>query len=139
MIFLLRMRRNPINSTFGFKMDLKIGFLVPKTYMHVKLGLKTAFQWHFPPFFLILLLRMRRSTISSTSGFKMDQKIGYLVPKNIYTGEIRPYNCTLRAFPAVFRDFVTAHAQKHHLFYFRFQNGPQIRIPRAEKHIDAGN
>jgi hypothetical protein len=40
---------------------------------------------------------------------------------------------------AVFRDFITAHAQKHHLFYFRFQNGPQVRISRVEKHVARAN
>jgi len=29
--------------------------------------------------------------------------------------------------------------RKNHLFYFRFQNGPQIRTPRTEKHILARN
>ncbi len=42
----------------------------------------------------------------------MDLRFGFLVPKNIYTREIRPSNYILRAFFAVFRDFVTAHAQK---------------------------
>ena len=61
-----------------------------------------------------LLLRMRRNTLNSTSGFKIDLKFGFLVPKNIYMREIRPSNCILGAFFAVFRYFVTAHAQKHH-------------------------
>jgi hypothetical protein len=39
----------------------------------------------FLPFFMILSLRMRRNTINSTSGFKMDLKFRLLVPKNIYT------------------------------------------------------
>ena len=60
----------------------------PRTEKHIytrNLGLKTAFEWHFSPFFVILLLRMRRNTINSTSGFKMDLKFGLPVPKNIYT------------------------------------------------------
>jgi len=44
----------------------------------------------FYAFFVILLLRMRRNTINSTSGFKMDLKFGFLVPKNIYMCEIMP-------------------------------------------------
>ena len=34
-------------------------------------------------------------------------------------------------------NFIIAHAQKHHYYYFRFKNRPQIRIPRVEKHIGA--
>jgi hypothetical protein len=58
----------------------------PRTEKHGytrKLSLKTAFEWDFSPFFLILLLRMRRNTISSTSGFKMDLKFELPVPKNM--------------------------------------------------------
>ncbi len=33
---------------------------------------------------MFLLLRMRRNTINSTSGFKMELKFGFPVPKNIY-------------------------------------------------------
>jgi len=33
---------------------------------------------------------MRRNTINATSGFKMDLKFGFPVPKNIYTPGIRP-------------------------------------------------
>ena len=39
----------------------------------------------FFAFFVILSLRMRKNTINSTFGFKMDLKFGLLVPKNIYT------------------------------------------------------
>ena len=45
------------------------------------------------------------------------------------------YSVILKAFC----DFVTAHAQKHQLYYFWFQNGPQIRVPRAEIHMHVGN
>ena len=64
--------------------------------------------------FVILLLRMRRNTINSTSGFKMGLKFGFLVPKNIHMREINPSNRILWRFFAVFRDFITAHAQKRH-------------------------
>ncbi len=64
--------------------------------------------------FVIFLLRMRRNTISSTSGFKMDLNFGFAVLKNLYTREIRRLNCILRTFYGVFRDFFTAYAQKHH-------------------------
>ena len=37
-------------------------------------------------------------------------------------------------FRGVLRDFITAHAQKHHYYYFRFEIGPQIRIHLVEKH-----
>ena len=85
-----------------------------KTYKHEKLGHQTAFYGHFPPFFVILSLRMRRNITKSTFGFKMHLKFGFLMPKNIYAREMRPPNCSLRAFSVVFREFVTAHAQKHH-------------------------
>jgi hypothetical protein len=99
------------------------------------LGLKTAFQGQFLPFFMILSLRMRRNTINSTSGFKMDLKFGLRVPKNMYIRGTRALKLHLKGIFSIFRNFITAHAQKHHLFYFRFQNGPQIRTPRTEKHI----
>jgi len=35
--------------------------------MHGKLGLNTAFYWHFRRFFVIFVLCMRRNTINSTS------------------------------------------------------------------------
>ncbi|WP_445515026.1 hypothetical protein, partial [Stenotrophomonas sp. 3(2025)] len=34
---------------------------------------------------VLLVMRIRRNTINSTSGFKMDLKFGLLVPTNIYT------------------------------------------------------
>ncbi len=84
---------------------------------------------------MILLLRMRRNTINSTSGIKMDLKSGFPVPKNIYMREIRHSNCILRTVYGSFSDFITAHAQKHRYFYFRYQNEPQIRLYRTEKNI----
>jgi hypothetical protein len=42
-------------------------------------------------------------------------------------------------FFAVFCYFITAHAQKHHFFYFRFQNGPQIRTSRTKQHVYTRN
>jgi len=58
----------------------------------------------------------------------MDPEFGFLVTKNRYARDIRPPSCILRAFHAVFRDFVTAnaHAHKQHWIYFRFQNGPKF-------------
>ena len=82
---------------------------------------------------------MRRNTINSTSGLKMDFKFGIPVPENMYAREIGPSKRILWAFFADFRDFITAHAQKRHLFYLRFQNGPKIRTPRTEKHIGTRN
>jgi len=82
---------------------------------------------------------MRWKTSNATFGFKMDHKFGFTVPKNIYPRKIRPLNCILRTFYGVFRDSITAHAQKHHQFYVRFQNGPQNRIHRAEKHVYTEN
>ena len=34
----------------------------------------------------------------------------------------------LKGFFTVFPDFIPAHAQKHHLFYFRFQNRPKFGL-----------
>ena len=99
-----------------------------------EISIQTAFWEHFSPFFVILLLPLRGNTI--ISGFKMDLKFGFPVSKNIINVEIWPSNCILGAFSplfvilllqeirhtncilrlltADFRDFVSAHAQKHH-------------------------
>ena len=86
---------------------------------------------------MILLLRMLRNTITTTFGFKTDLKFGLLVQKNIYTRETWAIELRSKGIYRRFRDLITAHVQKHHLFYFRFQNGPEIRIPRTEKHVHA--
>ncbi len=95
-------------------MDLKFGFPVPKNIYTREIRRLNCILRTFYGIFPDFLLRMRRNTINSTSGLKMDLKFGFPVPKNIYTREIRPLNCILRTFYGVFRDFVTAHAQKHH-------------------------
>jgi hypothetical protein len=63
---------------------------------------------------VILLLRMRRNTIYSTSGFKIDIKFGLLVPKNINTRETSALKLRFKGIFRRFRDFITAHAQKRH-------------------------
>ena len=83
-ILSLRMRRNTINSTSSSKLDLRFGFLVPKNIYTREIRLSNCILWTFSLFFVIELLRMRRNTIYSTSGFKIDLKFGFLVPKNIY-------------------------------------------------------
>ncbi len=80
------MRRNNINSTSGFKKDLKFGLLVPKnTHTRGKLAFKLHFEGIFAGFrdFVTAHAQKVRNTIISTSGFKMDLKFGLLVPKNI--------------------------------------------------------
>jgi hypothetical protein len=44
--------------------------------------------------------------------------------------------CLKQHFKGIFHDFITAHAQEHQYYYFRFQNGPHIQISRAEKLIN---
>jgi len=122
MFLLLRMRRNTNNSTSGFKMDLKFGFLVPKTYSYGKLGHKTVFWGHFRAFFVFLLLRMRRNTINSTSGFKMDLKFGFLVPKNIYDVKFCHKNVILTPFCPILRYY-----SAHGIFGLKFAFFPQVR------------
>ncbi len=79
------MRRNTIDATSGFKLDVKFGLLVPKNvYTRGNWALKLHFNGVFAVF-VILALRMRRNTNNSTSGFKKDLKFGLLVPKYIYT------------------------------------------------------
>ncbi len=56
MFLLLRMRRNAINFTSGFKMDLKFGFLVPKNIYDVKFCHKKR---HFDPFLPDLTILQR--------------------------------------------------------------------------------
>ena len=56
-----------------------------KIYKHAEIGPKNCILRAFSPLFVILSLRMRRNTINSTSGFKMDVKFWLIVPKNIYT------------------------------------------------------
>ncbi len=90
MFLLLRMRRNTINSASGFKIYPEFGFSVPKNIYTRVIRPSNCILRTFSGIFYVLLLRMRRNTVNSTSGFKMDPEFGFYVPKNIYTRVIRP-------------------------------------------------
>ena len=61
----------------------------------------------------------------------IDLGFGTGMPENLIGENLAPK----RRFKGVFRDFVTAHAQKRPEYYFRFQNGLRIRNRHARKPI----
>ena len=57
---------------------------------------------------------MRWKTSSATFGFKMDLKFGFPMPYNIIHAGNYAFKLPYKDIYGVFRDFITAHAQKHH-------------------------
>ncbi len=70
------------------------------------------------------------------SGFKMDLKFGFIVPRKIYTREIRPSNCVLKTFSAFL-------LLRMRINTFDATSGFKMDLkfgfPVPKKHIHAGN
>jgi len=115
----------------------QIWLLVPEKHIHTrKFGLNCIFR-RFSPFFCDFITGHAPSHINSTSGFKNGPQIGLLRTENIYTARNLALKTGILGLFAVFCDFITAHRAEAPLFYFRFQNGPQMLDSRTEKRIHA--